>query len=551
MEYREEIVVQVLEKFYHATGIEAVFIDCQFNALSRPFVNRVYEDLLLQSRGKLETLLADLFKENSCETHQYYSCFFEDNILCSIVLYKHATVLCGAFVTQAIQPTLHKPGENTLLPEACEPLRINTGEDYGKVERAKVVSPEKLVSISEVLTALSCMVSNEKEPRQVIKSGDTDPKIFELFQSETQYNRRYKTVAIDRNEQYALYLQLMDSISKGDKESLVAAIRDMDDVSLPMDILTSKDLTRSLKNTMIMICSMCAYIAIGAGVPFGKAMNLVDDYIAETEKLVNKNDIFELMKAAFFSFTRAVAVTRLTAYTKPVRQIIEYIEAHYAEKITLDKLAAHVGLSESYLSNLLKKETGMNLADHINKARIEKSKKIMLRTNVTVNELSTMVGYTYSNYFAKQFRQFTGMTPTEYQNFLIENLEKTDGSSDILRLIYDQLQHITSVFPGIFDVGRIVDPRTNKCWIQNQNGNIGVSTCYDFWGRHESCETCISHLAFENNRTFIKTDQNAGDAYLIIATPIKVGNEKYVLEILKNISTDYFDCINKKLLVYD
>lgn len=64
MEYREELIVQLLENFYHATGIEASFIDPHFNALSRPSMEQAYEDLLFLSRNKLEAILTGLFEEN-------------------------------------------------------------------------------------------------------------------------------------------------------------------------------------------------------------------------------------------------------------------------------------------------------------------------------------------------------------------------------------------------------------------------------------------------------------------------------------------------------
>lgn len=472
------------------------------------------------------------------QAQQFYTGFFDNNVACAIVLHRHETILHGALTTQALLLESLKSSD-TMQAQS------STYAGVGAMKRVPIVSNNSFLSISEVLVALSHVSSGAKKTRQIFKGGDTDPKLFELFQSGVQYNRSYKTAAIDRHDKYTLYLRLMESISKGDKESLLTTLDSINDLNVPMDLLASGNQTYSLKNNAIKISAMCAYTAIQAGVPFSKVMDLLDDFIAETEKCVNITDIFELLKAVLFSFTRTVAVSRITAYSKPVRQAIEYIEAHYAEKITLVKLAAHVGLSESYLSSLLTKETGMTLADNINRARIEQSKKIMLHSNVTVSELSSMVGYTYSNHFAKRFRQFTGMMPTEYQKFLIDDEANAEGSADILRLIHGQLQHITSLFPGIFDVGRIVDPSTNTCWIQKQDGKIGVATCYDFWERKTACDTCISYLAFEKNRPFVKMDQGTGDPYITLAAPITVGNKRYVLEILKNISTDFFDCINK------
>lgn len=133
-------------------------------------------------------------------------------------------------------------------------------------------------------------------------------------------------------------------------------------------------------------------------------IRLSDGFINKIEAHDNVNDIYELMKAAVLAFTRAVAVTRITAYSKPVRLSMEYMESHYKDKISLELLAKQANLSPAYLSKLIKTETGLSLPDHINKIRIEESKRILLTSNAGIGELAALVGYTYSNHFAKMFK---------------------------------------------------------------------------------------------------------------------------------------------------
>ena len=75
-----------------------------------------------------------------------------------------------------------------------------------------------------------------------------------------------------------------------------------------------------------------------------------------------------------------------------------------------------VNLSSGYLSDLLKKETGMNAQDHIHYHLIQEAKNILLSTNSSVSEIAYLLGFEYPQYFSKLFKQKTGTTPIEYRN---------------------------------------------------------------------------------------------------------------------------------------
>lgn len=83
---------------------------------------------------------------------------------------------------------------------------------------------------------------------------------------------------------------------------------------------------------------------------------------------------------------------------------------------TVSYLAENIHLSASYLSDLLKKETGMNAQHHIHYFLIEEAKNILLNTNNSVSEVAYTLGFEYPQYFSKLFKQKTGKTPLEYKN---------------------------------------------------------------------------------------------------------------------------------------
>lgn len=97
----------------------------------------------------------------------------------------------------------------------------------------------------------------------------------------------------------------------------------------------------------------------------------------------------------------------------------KYFEAggiHEKGLPTVKYLADNVHLSPNYLSDLLKKETGMNTQDHIHFFLIEEAKNVLLNSDVPVSEIAYHLGFEYPQYFSKLFKQKTGKTPNEYRN---------------------------------------------------------------------------------------------------------------------------------------
>jgi len=97
-----------------------------------------------------------------------------------------------------------------------------------------------------------------------------------------------------------------------------------------------------------------------------------------------------------------------------VRQVIEYIEQHYAESISFDELSKQLHLTRSYLSYLFKRETGINFIHYLTDYRIERAKELLLSGQHMIYEISALVGYSDPAYFSRVFKKMTGKPPLEF-----------------------------------------------------------------------------------------------------------------------------------------
>ncbi|SHK00879.1 two-component system, response regulator YesN [Geosporobacter subterraneus DSM 17957] len=100
---------------------------------------------------------------------------------------------------------------------------------------------------------------------------------------------------------------------------------------------------------------------------------------------------------------------------KQIKQAKRYIEENYMKNITLEDLGAHIGFNPSYFSSLFKRETGISFVEYLSKIRIEKAKELLRESDLRIQDVCLMVGYSDAKYFTKSFIKHTGLKPNEYR----------------------------------------------------------------------------------------------------------------------------------------
>ncbi|MFZ2539725.1 MAG: AraC family transcriptional regulator [Oscillospiraceae bacterium] len=108
-----------------------------------------------------------------------------------------------------------------------------------------------------------------------------------------------------------------------------------------------------------------------------------------------------------------------------VDQIKTYIDKNYYKKLTVNEICENTWLNPEYASKIFKKETGVKLVEFLNKFRIEKAKKLMLDSDLSIADIADMVGFSNENYFCTVTKKLEGQTPAKLRlsllNLLSEN----------------------------------------------------------------------------------------------------------------------------------
>ncbi len=99
-----------------------------------------------------------------------------------------------------------------------------------------------------------------------------------------------------------------------------------------------------------------------------------------------------------------------------ISQVVRYMEEHFSDpEISITALADSLELSTARFSLSFKEKTGMSPLEYLTLLRVEHAKEQLELTDLTIRDISTMVGYYDSGSFIRRFKQVTGETPAQYR----------------------------------------------------------------------------------------------------------------------------------------
>ncbi|HEX7066379.1 MAG TPA: response regulator transcription factor [Bacillales bacterium] len=129
-------------------------------------------------------------------------------------------------------------------------------------------------------------------------------------------------------------------------------------------------------------------------------------------------DTFQMREWARVQVARTVEKIRLWQ-SESAHSLLEearqYIDSHYNESITLERVSAHVDLSPYYFSKLFKEHNGVTFIEYLTEVRIRKAKALLKSTRMSLKEICFEAGYHDPNYFSRVFKKSTGRSPSQYR----------------------------------------------------------------------------------------------------------------------------------------
>ncbi len=146
----------------------------------------------------------------------------------------------------------------------------------------------------------------------------------------------------------------------------------------------------------------------------------ITDYILKPVNYEEFGTCIDNLKISLFERRVSSAAEPEKQEERAITGITRYLQEHLAEEISLSVLAEQFHLNPQYISQLFKSEIGVNFLVYLTNIRMEKAKKLLLSTALSIAEVAEQSGYGDYRVFTKVFKKSEGSTPSQYRRDFLE-----------------------------------------------------------------------------------------------------------------------------------
>ena len=144
----------------------------------------------------------------------------------------------------------------------------------------------------------------------------------------------------------------------------------------------------------------------------------ITDYILKPVNYEEFGTCIDNLKIALFQ--RQTSGQDVPREERTILGITRFLQEHLAEELSLSVLADEFHLSAQYISQLFKAEIGVGFLAYLTNIRMERAKKLLLTTALSIAEVSEQSGYADYRVFTKVFKKTEGITPSQYRRDFLE-----------------------------------------------------------------------------------------------------------------------------------
>lgn len=255
---------------------------------------------------------------------------------------------------------------------------------------------------------MQCSLDAHQIPIKYLHKEKLEKLPEETFE-ENLYERRSHDATSDS---YQFELRFLEYVKKGQKEKIDWIFSK---INKTYEVHLADDFFESTKLKFVTIVTLLTRQAIACGVPLDSAFSLSDALIQGLKNIHTAPECIRYMKYASYQFCDLIQSQAKQCSTL-INQCLRYIDAHLYEKITLEDLSCTTGKSAVYISSRFKKEVGESFSDYVLKKKIEEAKQLLLFTDYSFQEISSLLNFTSQSHFTQRFKQICGQTPKGFRD---------------------------------------------------------------------------------------------------------------------------------------
>ncbi|MBM6614930.1 helix-turn-helix transcriptional regulator [Desemzia sp. RIT804] len=223
------------------------------------------------------------------------------------------------------------------------------------------------------------------------------------------YERRIQETTFDS---YQFELRYIEYIKRKQPEKIEWLFKKMKE-TYHVDLSTNK--LEGLKFKFSAFVAILTRTSIDEGVPINQAFGLSDALIQGLARIHFSDEWLNYMKEATYRFMELIHSHPLAEKSVLIKKIINYIDGHIYDRITINDLAESTDKHKTYLSAQFKKEMGQTIHSYIQERKVNEAKHLLLFTDWSFKEISIMLSFSSQSHFIQVFKKLEGITPREYK----------------------------------------------------------------------------------------------------------------------------------------
>lgn len=138
----------------------------------------------------------------------------------------------------------------------------------------------------------------------------------------------------------------------------------------------------------------------------------------ESSRYITKGLVIRILHLLSTEYTFSLSLEqKKTMNSFVVDEIKEYIECNYAQ-IKIKDLVDKFHFNEDYFNRVLKEKEGVTYSEYVQNVRLKEAVKLLSNTDISIQEISQLVGYNNKGYFYKLFSAKYGVTPAMYKKII-------------------------------------------------------------------------------------------------------------------------------------
>ena len=147
----------------------------------------------------------------------------------------------------------------------------------------------------------------------------------------------------------------------------------------------------------------------------------ITDYILKPVNYEEFGTCIDNLKISLFEQRVASEEEKEESEERTITGLNRYLQEHLSEEMSLAILSEEFHLNPQYISQLFKNEIGVGFLTYLTNIRMEKAKKLLLSTSLSVARIAEQSGYSDYRVFTKVFKKSEGITPSQFRRDFLEN----------------------------------------------------------------------------------------------------------------------------------